>query len=125
MKVKRFDQINVVPFIDIMLVLLVIVLTTATFIAQGKIKVNLPKADTTKSTQSTKRVILSITSDGSYFFDETKVSKAILAKRLEQLKKEDLILLKSDKEADFEYFVTVIDLLKKNKLDNLAIATMK
>jgi biopolymer transport protein ExbD len=124
-KVKRFDQINVVPFIDIMLVLLVIVLTTATFIAQGKIKVNLPKADTTKSTQSTKRVILSITSDGSYFFDETKVSKAILAKRLEQLKKEDLILLKSDKEADFEYFVTVIDLLKKNKLDNLAIATMK
>jgi biopolymer transport protein ExbD len=32
---KRFDQINVIPFIDIMLVLLAIVLTTATFISQG------------------------------------------------------------------------------------------
>ena len=39
---KKFDQINVIPFIDIMLVLLAIVLMTATFIAQGKIDVNLP-----------------------------------------------------------------------------------
>ena len=42
---KRFDQINVIPFIDIMLVLLAIVLTTATFISQGLIEVNLPAAD--------------------------------------------------------------------------------
>ncbi|OYV24794.1 MAG: energy transducer TonB, partial [Halothiobacillus sp. 20-54-6] len=41
---RRFDQINVIPFIDIMLVLLAIVLTTATFIAQGEISVNLPEA---------------------------------------------------------------------------------
>ena len=39
---KKFDQINVIPFIDIMLVLLAILLMTATFIAQGKIDVNLP-----------------------------------------------------------------------------------
>ena len=39
---KRFDSINVIPFIDIMLVLLVMVLTTATFIRQGIINVDLP-----------------------------------------------------------------------------------
>lgn len=41
---KRFDQINMIPFIDIMLVLLAIVLTTATFVSQGLIEVNLPNA---------------------------------------------------------------------------------
>lgn len=42
---KRFDQINVIPFIDIMLVLLAIVLTTATFVAQGRIPLQLPEAE--------------------------------------------------------------------------------
>ena len=37
---KKFDEINIIPFIDIMLVLLAIVLVTASFISQGKIKVN-------------------------------------------------------------------------------------
>jgi len=44
---KKFDSINVIPFIDIMLVLLVMVLTTATFIKQGVIPVALPEAKAT------------------------------------------------------------------------------
>ena len=91
MKIKRFDQINVVPFIDIMLVLLVIVLTTATFIAQGKIKVALPKADTTQSTQSKKRIVIVIKEDGSYFLNDKAVSKTALDQQLKDLKKEDII----------------------------------
>lgn len=45
---KRFDEINVIPFIDIMLVLLVMVLTTATFVNQGIIPVELPEAKAAK-----------------------------------------------------------------------------
>ena len=41
---KPLSQINVIPFIDVMLVLLAVVLTTATFVAQGKIPVSLPGA---------------------------------------------------------------------------------
>ena len=56
---KKFDQINVIPFIDIMLVLLAIVLMTATFIAQGKIDVNLPtsKAPATLHSEDTLKLI--------------------------------------------------------------------
>lgn len=43
---KKFDQINVIPFIDIMLVLFAIVLTTASFISQGVISVNPPTSST-------------------------------------------------------------------------------
>ena len=41
---RDIDQINVIPLVDVMLVLLVIVLTTATFISSGQIPVNLAKA---------------------------------------------------------------------------------
>ena len=44
MEEKEFNAINVIPFIDIMLVLLTIVLTTSTFIAQGMIPVSMPRA---------------------------------------------------------------------------------
>ena len=54
---KKFDSINVIPFIDIMLVLLVMVLTTATFIKQGVIPVNLPEAKATDQID-TKKVII-------------------------------------------------------------------
>lgn len=41
---KRFDQINMIPFIDIMLVLMAVVMTTASFVEIGLIDVNLPVA---------------------------------------------------------------------------------
>ena len=44
MEEKEFDYINMVPFIDVMLVLLVIVLMTGTFVATGIIPVELPRA---------------------------------------------------------------------------------
>ena len=49
---KKFDEINIIPFIDIMLVLLAIVLITASFISQGKIQVNVPKASSTVAFKS-------------------------------------------------------------------------
>ena len=55
---KRMDNINIVPFIDIMLVLLVIVLTSATFIAQGKIPIAIPKAQGKLRTSSSRLTTL-------------------------------------------------------------------
>ena len=45
MKPRRAEGLNIVPFIDVMLVLLAIVLSVSTFIAKGKIPINLPQAD--------------------------------------------------------------------------------
>ena len=125
MKIRKFDSINVVPFIDIMLVLLTIVLTTATFIAQGKIKVALPEAKSTQSQSEKKDLIITIKEDGTIYADDKKTDLAKLGATVDGLKKEDLVIIKSDKKASFEHFVRVIDLLKSKKHDNLAIATMK
>jgi biopolymer transport protein ExbD len=49
MRRERFDKMNVVPFIDIVLVLLVIVLATASFVQNKTIKIDLPSASSKKS----------------------------------------------------------------------------
>jgi len=75
MKMKRIDSINVIPFIDIMLVLLVMVLTTATFIKTGLIPVDLPKSSATASEHKPQEMKITIKKDGTLWVDEkTQVS---------------------------------------------------
>jgi biopolymer transport protein ExbD len=123
-KLKKFDTINVVPFIDVMLVLLTIILITATFIAQGLIPVALPKADAAPGA-NIKFVEISIQKDGSIFFGKLKVDKNGLAQSLGSLNPGDQIVVKSDKDAAFQGFVDVIDELKKQNLEKVSIVTSK
>ena len=64
---RNIDQINVIPLVDVMLVLLVIVLTTATFISTGQIPVNLAKAKEVGDRKDVP-IVISLTADGSLFF---------------------------------------------------------
>lgn len=124
MRRKPFDQINVIPFIDIMLVLLVIVLTTATFIAKGVIPLDLPQASSA-SNLPVKRIEISITKDNRLFFDKSPITIEELAKKLEAVSKKSEIIIRSDKNARFELFVKVLDRLKQKGFDNIAIETEK
>ncbi|MEO5864121.1 MAG: biopolymer transporter ExbD, partial [Nitrospiraceae bacterium] len=63
---RDIDQINVIPLVDVMLVLLVIVLTTATFISSGQIPVNLAKAKEVGS-RTDAPIVLTLTADGALF----------------------------------------------------------
>jgi biopolymer transport protein ExbD len=107
-----------------MLVLLAIVLTTATFIATGKIKVNLPVAKNSKtSTQQVQKVVI-IKKNGEIFLNNKKTTLKSFRKALIKTAKDTLIVIKSDKDARFEIFVKIIDILKEIKHDNIAIATL-
>ncbi len=123
MRVKKFDQINVLPFIDIMLVLLVVVLTTASFVAKGTIPVDLPEASSKKApTQKMKSIV--IKSDGEIYFEDKKVKKGELKRILSKLNpKEDAILIKSDAKSRFQSFVMVIDMLKSDGFKKISIET--
>lgn len=120
---KRFDQINVIPFIDIMLVLLVMVLTTATFIKQGVIPVDLPKAEAAKKEEKTKEFSIYIKKDGTLFVDKRKVTSSELRSELEKIDRKRTVVLRSDKEATFQNFVTVMDMLKALNHEQLYIIT--
>ncbi len=123
---KKFDTINVVPFIDIMLVLLVIVLTTASFIQMGIIKVDLPKATTdTKRSGQKRELNISIKKSGEIFFNKERIDKNLLEKRLLEYDKNISINLYCDREAQFNKFIFLLDILKKNSYENLGIMTKK
>lgn len=123
MRRQKFDSINVVPFIDIMLVLLVIVLTTASFIQTGLIKLDLPTSSSQVEEKPKKELKISIKKSGEIFFDKEAIKKEEVERRLLTHSKESPIHLYSDKEATFDNFVFILDILKKNKYENLGIVT--
>ena len=65
---KLNSEINVVPYIDVMLVLLIIFMVLSPLLIQG-IEVNLPKTDTTKMSISSEPLVISIDSKGEYFLN--------------------------------------------------------
>ncbi len=120
---KRFDSINVIPFIDIMLVLLAIVLTISTFIAQGKIIIELPVAESQVSFSNQHSVEIAIDQDESLFYEEQPLDLETLRLRLSTLESTTPVVLRVDRGVPFGRFVSVVDILKQYKLESLSILT--
>ncbi|WP_103652038.1 TonB system transport protein ExbD [Campylobacter concisus] len=125
MRLNKKDGLNIVPFIDIMLVLLAIVLSISTFIAQGKIAVDLPSAKSAQQDkEDEKKVSVVINKDNKFFIDDVEISEDELKDKLNAVDIKTLIELKSDKNAKFDSFVKVIDILKEKGHENFAIQTI-
>lgn len=123
---KRFDTINVIPLIDVMLVLLAIVLTTASFIVNDSLDIQLPETQNTQtySPPTDLPVIhLAINAENQYFLDEESLIFSEIETQLTALPKEQSITLSVDQKTDFGSFVKIIDLLKGLNLQNLTILT--
>ncbi|WP_324170688.1 biopolymer transporter ExbD [Sulfurimonas sp.] len=125
MQIKKFDSINVVPFIDIMLVLLVIVLTTATFVAKGIIPVDLPNSKTATKQNNKKNLTITIKKNGDILFDKVKVLKKDIILKLSKYDIEIPVHINCDKNAKFDLFVSVLDSLEEKEFKNLGIITKK
>lgn len=117
------DGLNVIPLIDVMLVLLCIVLSISTFIAQGKIKVEIPKTQSGVKENEPNSINITVNADSAIFFNDEMVLPENLEAKLKNIDSKTLIILKSDKNAKFESFIKIIDILKVKKHENFAIAT--
>lgn len=123
---KKFDQINVIPFIDIMLVLLAIVLMTATFISKGKIDVAIPQSNSeVKLKQADIVKLLTITKEGKFYRDGELVTAEQLDKLLATWDKQEKITLKVDAGVPFQKFIDMTDILNRHQLKKVAVVTLK
>ncbi len=124
---KRFDQINMIPFIDIMLVLLAIVLTTATFVSKGLIEVDIPSAKQAviESSEQTKIIEIAVNIDNELFFNEQLIEYEKLAESLKNYDVDQKFVIRIDKKADFEQFVRIIDVMKAGNFNKLSIQAEK
>lgn len=105
---RELNQINVIPLVDVMLVLLVIVLTTATFITTGQIPVNLAKAAAATDRTDTP-LIVTLTAEGALFVNDRAVPDDQLDAALSAQPRESLVLIRADKVTQLERFVSVVD----------------
>ena len=105
---RELDQINVIPLVDVMLVLLVIVLTTATFITTGQIPVDLAKAKEAGDRRDVP-LILTLTKEGQLFLNEQSVTKETLKTAMASHPRESLVVVRADRVTLLEQFVEIVD----------------
>ncbi len=127
MREKSFDSINVVPFIDIMLVLLTIVLATATFIQTGAIPVKLPETSSSTA-QQVEGVVVTISKDSKIYVNNKQVNiNEIAALLKEHDPKNTFITIWADKQAAIQPLAELMGYLKEHKFEkvNLQIEVKK
>ena len=105
---RDIDQINVIPLVDVMLVLLVIVLTTATFISSGQIPVNLAKANEVGDRKDAP-IVITLTADGALFLNDRAIPEGGLRGALTAEPRESAVVVRADKVTLLERFVSVVD----------------
>ncbi|MGL1861198.1 MAG: protein TolR [Pseudodesulfovibrio sp.] len=121
------NEINVTPFVDVMLVLLIIFMVTAPLMTQG-VEVNLPTTKTVKNLpQDSEHLVLSIKKDGTLFLDEYQVGHDELEDHLKRLvaKQKKQLFLRADKEVAYGIVVQIMGEIKSAGIDRLGIVAEK
>jgi biopolymer transport protein ExbD len=119
---KPLDTINVIPFVDIMLVLLTIVLTTSSLIASGRLPVKLPEASmSTADVQQSK--VIELSAAGAIYYSGISVSPESLKAELQPLPRETPFLIRADKDVSLQYFINVADVLAQLHFAKVAVQT--
>jgi len=119
-------DINVTPFVDVMLVLLIIFMVTAPMMMQG-VDVNLPEATNESLPNQEEALIVSIDKDGQVFISDYKVSMDDLGKKLLTMLKgqEDRnVVVKSDRTVSAGVLVRVISEINAAGIKNVGIPTV-
>jgi len=116
------SEINVTPFVDVMLVLLVIFMVTAPLLQQG-VDVNLPKAKG-KDLPSEERITLVIKKEGTIYMNDNPVSVNEMRNKLNAISKlNPNVYLKADRGVPYGFVVEVIGEIKDSGIEKLGIVT--
>jgi biopolymer transport protein TolR len=119
---KVLSEINVTPFVDVMLVLLVIFMVTAPLLQQG-IDVNLPKAKG-RDLPPEERVTLVVKKGGIIYMNENPVSIMQMGRKLKAISKlNPNVYLKADKDVPYGFVVEVMGEIKEAGIEKLGMIT--
>ena len=122
MEEKEFSYINMVPFIDVMLVLLTIVLMTSTFVASGLSPVELPKV-VGKYENALRTKIIEIDKAGSIYYQGMPVDLAEVKSELGDMPKDTPFLIRADRSLPLQNFVEVLDVIKTMGFKRVSLQT--
>jgi biopolymer transport protein TolR len=122
---RTMSEINVTPFVDVMLVLLIIFMVTAPLLTSG-IKINLPESSSVLKNEKKDPVTVSINSKGEIFIQKKKFSEDQLINKLSLLKKNNQnlkIYIKGDKKLDYGKVMDLMNLINQSGFKKVALVT--
>jgi biopolymer transport protein TolR len=117
-------EINVIPLVDVVLVLLLIFMLTAPMMYRG-IDVNLPKT-ASKPTAIEERLVLTLTKDKTLYLNERPLPLAMLEPRLRGLlrdRADKTVFIKADKELAYGHVVETMDRIRRAGVDRVGMVT--
>ena len=118
-KSRLMVEINITPFTDVVLVLLIIFMIATPFIYQSSMKVQLPQAS--KSEETSRDVIININAQGQVFLEDTKVDLESLKYKLTAMvrsKPDTSVIINGDKNVRYDSVVQVMDVLTRSGVKN-------
>ena len=119
------SEINVTPFVDVMLVLLIIFMVTAPLLTAG-IKINLPESSSVLKNEKKDPVTVSINSKGKIFIQKKKFSRQQLIQKLTLFKKNNQnlkIYIKGDKNLNYGKVMELMNLINRSGFKKVALVT--
>lgn len=122
---KVMSEINITPFTDVVLVLLIIFMVSTPLLMQPGIKIKLPKT-AHATTQKNEQVTVVINKEGDIFLNDTKVQLENLAAAIKSglsTTASKTVVIKADEKVHFGLAVKVMDIAKEANADGLVIAT--
>ncbi len=122
MEDDEFKSINVVPLVDVMLVLLTIVLMTSTFVKAGLLPVELPRASVIQS-DSIDSLMIEIDVEGRIYLNSKLVSLNDLKESIILFGKTTPVLIRADKNIVLQVFIDVLDIVKKTGFEKVNLQT--
>lgn len=125
-KQKLIAEINITPFTDVILVLLIIFMITTPLILQSNIRVSLPSSVSGEPMEESRQINIMITNEGIIYLDNKMISRKTLKNDVAILHQADPdleVILFSDKMVRFKDIVGVLDILNELGVKNLNIAT--
>jgi biopolymer transport protein TolR len=118
------SEINVTPFVDVMLVLLVIFMVTAPMIQSG-ISVNLPQAET-ESTPAEEGLTLTITKDKYIHIESSIINQFLLEQKLKEYfqgKEKKIVFIRADESLPYGFVMRILDISKKAGVEITGLIT--
>jgi biopolymer transport protein TolR len=122
---RLLSEINVTPFVDVMLVLLIIFMVTAPMMMQG-VDVNLPKTTTQPIPAKEERLVVTVTAKQEIYLNEYKISVDSLMRKLEaiyQNKPDRAVFLRADRSVPYGFVVEVMAAIRRSGIVRIGMVT--
>jgi biopolymer transport protein ExbD len=126
---KEAPEINLIPFIDVLLVVLIFLMLTTTYSKFTEMQLKLPVADTEAQRDYPREVIVAVSSDGRYMVNRVPVQgrspDAVAAALAEAAKagKNSVVIISADATATHQSVITVMEAARRTGLSQITFAT--